>query len=301
MWSVVGIGVLAAWCVSVRPPPYRPQVRALVAALGPRRAFEPRLSGGFHYGPLDTTARSATDRLENSSELLVAAAALQRSDARPTHEGRQAVAAADLLLGRVDRAVERLESLARDAQGDASVQNDLAAAYLVRAASQSRPQDLPRALEAATLAVEGDPGAPESLYNHALALSSLNLHAGARAAWERYLGLVPSETGWDEAARQHLQALAQRSVTDVDRHRERLQAALDARDEKETVALVRESVEASRLDFEARLGDLSGEPRAVASLASLGRAFATVTGDSTIATVAEQAGGGGADTVALHR
>lgn len=294
--SLCAVCGLVGWRVALSRPPSG--VDALVEAMGSRRAFEPRLRGGFRHGPLAPPIRGTADPLRASAALLAAAAAIERDATEPTRASRQATAAADLLLGRVDSAITRLESVVADAPDDAAVQSDLAAAYLVRAATQGRPQDLPRALEAATLAVEWEPASPESLYNHALALTSLNLRGAARTAWERYLALAPAEAGWDTAAREYLAALPPRPLLDLARHRARLDGALSARLEPETLALVRESVEASRLDFEARLGRVTAED--AATLALLGRAFQSATGDATVSRVAEQVGSE-ARTVALHR
>ena len=111
-----------------------------------------------------------------------------------------------LVTGDIARAVPVLEEAVNRPNPDPKALNDLAAAYLVRAARGNQPQDLAKALAAADRAVKADSSLIEAWFNRADALDRLSLGAEARDAWEEYLSL-DGQSAWADEARLHLQRL----------------------------------------------------------------------------------------------
>jgi tetratricopeptide (TPR) repeat protein len=183
------------------------QMHRLVAAVGDTRYFEPRLSGGFRYGPLRTPSRGANDLSEANLQLLAAAADLQKQAQQdPTPENLNAWGAAQLLLRDYDGAIASLRD-AVSAAPSARAESDLAAALIARAASQRTSADLQVALDAASTALTRDSNSREALFNRAMALELLGLTEQATEAWRAYL--KSDATGaWADEARAHLQRLS---------------------------------------------------------------------------------------------
>lgn len=184
-----------------------PQLDALVAAVGSTRLVEPRLTGGFNYGPLTTTRSGQPMSLTASPDVRIAVAQIDRDTAtevNPVALRLQAVAA--LMIGNIDAAAVALEQAASLRPDDARVSSDLAAAYLVRHQRLGDASDLSKARAAATRAVELDATLAEAYFNRALVLERLGEVADARAAWQRYLE-IDSDSGWAEEARGRLQSL----------------------------------------------------------------------------------------------
>lgn len=189
----------------------RSDVAELVAAVGTERHFEPRLTGGFAYAvvtppPTVRSGEASEDRVP--ADVRIASLKLeQRLKANRTAANLRAYAAAQLVVGRSDKAVSSLEEAARMTPRDSRLQSDLAAAYLVRFTDKNNLEDVTRAVGAATEATEGDPKLREARFNLALALESLSLREEARKAWQAYLA-IDSSSPWAAEARQHLDALA---------------------------------------------------------------------------------------------
>jgi tetratricopeptide (TPR) repeat protein len=201
---VVAVGGGAMWR-RLRPvDPYREAVQPLVEAVGERRFFEPRLTGGFRFGPRQTPVRSSGAQPENW-ELFAAANQIrnqQRSHSTP--EARRALAAASLVVGSVDEAVSSLQEQARTRPTDAAVFTDLSAALLVRATDPKHSADVPAALDAANKALALEPTSAEALHNKALALESLGLSAEALQAWR---ALARGSDAWALEAERHARDL----------------------------------------------------------------------------------------------
>jgi tetratricopeptide (TPR) repeat protein len=96
-------------------------------------------------------------------------------------------AAIYLAGGDAGRAVAILAPLAATSE-DASLQNDLAAAYMAR----SHAGDAAHAFEAASKAIDIEASRPEAWFNLGLAAESLGLSQRAKEAWVRYLTLDSS-------------------------------------------------------------------------------------------------------------
>ena len=215
---VIGAGVLAAaaaialvvWTQPdllrrLRGQQVEPQLERLVSAVGKERYFEPRLTGGFAFGPLRSESRGQGSANENLA-LLAAAAELQKQ----AEGGRRAATLrgwgiAQLLLREYDAAVTTLRE-AIDVEPTAQAHSDLAAALLARADGQGSTADLPAALDAATSALRLDPRLAEAHYNRALALERLGLSDQAASAWRQYLE-VDAAGPWADDARARLSRL----------------------------------------------------------------------------------------------
>jgi tetratricopeptide (TPR) repeat protein len=181
---------------------------ALVAAVGNERIVEPRLTGGFAYGTLRGPVRSGESFVAHvSPDVRIAAARIEKEElGRKTPQALRMLGLAYLVTGDVVRAVRVLEEAVNQPDPDPKVLNDLAAAYLVRAARGNQPQDLAKALAAADRAVKADPRLLEAWFNRASALDRMSLGTEARDAWEEYLRL-DGQSAWADEARSHLQRL----------------------------------------------------------------------------------------------
>jgi tetratricopeptide (TPR) repeat protein len=190
--------------------PRRSELTELVAAVGTERTIEPRLTGGFAYGPLveHSVTRSGErggDRL--SPDLRIAALTLEkRLQGHREPSKLAAYAAGQLVTGQTDRAVSAFEEAARRVPKNARVQSDLSAAYLMRFKQNHELEDINRALTAATQAADLDPSLAEARFNLALILEALSRRDEAREAWETYLE-ADSTSPWAEEAQTHIRVL----------------------------------------------------------------------------------------------
>jgi hypothetical protein len=133
---VVGVGPIMLWRQATHVAPYSEAVRPLVEAVGERRFFEPRLTGGFKFGPTVASTRSAgTGPRSEAWAMLAVAGELRDRPAAASTGARASAAAAALFLGEVDRAVAEYSRLAMDEPTTADWPSNLAAALLVRASA----------------------------------------------------------------------------------------------------------------------------------------------------------------------
>lgn len=205
-FTVALVAATLAWRVYSRQqskPAASPQLASLVTAVGSRRAIEPRLTGGFSYGPLMSPTRSAAGVNEQPPDVRIAIAEIEKLETRERSPTALALlGVAYLSVGDAHRAVPVLEEAVSVPHGDARVRSDLAAAYLVRALDPDNAQDLPRALTAADLAAKADPTLVEARFNRALALERLHLTVEGRQAWQDYLQ-TDGTSAWASEARSH--------------------------------------------------------------------------------------------------
>lgn len=180
-------------------------LRALVAAVGTDRSFEPRLSGGFVYGPVRGPVRGVEDAPASPDVRIAVASIEKEATRRETPQHLHELGIAYLVTGDMPRAIVTLEDAA-NRTNSARGASDLAAAYLVRGVRENRPEDVSRALALATLAVRRDASLREARFNRAFALDRLSMFDDARQAWQEYLKL-DDESGWAAEARIHLQRL----------------------------------------------------------------------------------------------
>lgn len=208
---IVALGSLAPWRQAHPTDAYSDAVKPLVEAVGSRRLFEPRLSGGFRFGPL-LEPRRGLERSPGIWAIWEASERLKKSIGAPRSTiDRGALAAAQLLLGEADEAVLVLQAAVAgpsDSQADrALVLADLAAAYLVRATSKGTGADDLLAVETSRQALVIDPTRTEALYNLAIALERVGRGAEALEAWDRAIA-SERDPGWREEARRRRSALS---------------------------------------------------------------------------------------------
>jgi CHAT domain-containing protein len=243
---VAGLAAVAALTLTVQPlvmqwlRPSNRQLAELVAAVGTQRTFEPRLTGGFKYGPVRGPVRAGESVAQiQSPEVRIAAAKIeQEASVHRTPQALRSLGLAYLVTGDVNSAVPALEEAADQPTPGAQILSDLAAAYLIRATHNNHPQDLAKALTMADRAVKTDRMLAEAWFNRAYALEQLSLTPEARRAWQDYLK-VDDKSGWSDEARVHLRALGAmpQSRGTVDNQRE-IDAAARRRDVGAVRALV---------------------------------------------------------------
>jgi cellulose synthase operon protein C len=182
----------------------RSEVAELVAAVGPSRLMEPRLTGGFRYGPLTPVFRAADSAAPAAAAVRVAAAKIESAARRDrTPAAKTAFAAAELVVGRVDSAISLLDAVVSQVENDPGPWNDLAAALLVRALRTGDARSAERALEAADRALGLAPSMPEALFNRALALEAIGREQDAHGAWTAYLTADP-DSPWAADVRRRI-------------------------------------------------------------------------------------------------
>jgi CHAT domain-containing protein len=194
-----------------RTPAERPELRALVAAVGQTRAVEGRLTGGFAWAPVEDSRRGPGSS-PSSRPVSVQLAAVRLSEQSSDQSAARLADRASglLVLGQTDDAIETLEEAVELPGVQAAHWSDLAAARLERFRRDDRTIDLPRALDAIERAIATDP-LPEALFNRALILEHLNLLTPAKEAWLRYLD-VDAASPWAAEARSRREDLDRRSA-----------------------------------------------------------------------------------------
>jgi Flp pilus assembly protein TadD len=214
--------VLAVWLMRSGPlgqPGVRPELEELVAAVAsePTRPVLGRLTGGFAHAAAPSPTRGitrgdptrgATGR-EISAEVTIAAANIEKqADADASPRNRAALGTAFLVVGFIDRAVTALEAVAQADPRNASVQSDLAAAYIARANEQGRADDLASAVTAADRAIREQPALDEAWFNRALALELSGRGDEATRAWQEAVE-HQRDPAWRDDARARLETLKQ--------------------------------------------------------------------------------------------
>jgi tetratricopeptide (TPR) repeat protein len=238
IWLMVGTGWLGRSLPSTSP-----ELQALVAAVGPDRTIEPRLTGGFMYGPVRGAVRAGEPSVATAPpDVRIAAARIEKEvGAHRTPDTLRSLGIAYLVTGDTTRAVPVLEEAADASSSDARILSDLSAAYLVRATHNNQPQDFARALSSAERAATFDPHVAEAWFNRALALEALSLRDQARDAWQKFL-TVDSTSGWADEARSHLKALTDSSsLRTIDEERLEVDTAVRAQNPAVVADFVRNS------------------------------------------------------------
>lgn len=194
------------WVPGMRRSPVTPELAELVAAVGEMRPIEPRLTGGFQYGPYRGPVRGEFKR-EASPDVRIAAARIERAVANnPSAETLHALGVGQIVLGELDAAISTLERAVSESADNARIQSDLAAAYLARAARTSRAEDYTKGLSASELATKADEKLLEAWFNRALAYEGLAKREEARRSWLEYLR-VDESSQWAGDAKSRLAAL----------------------------------------------------------------------------------------------
>jgi tetratricopeptide (TPR) repeat protein len=210
VWSsVAGLAAAAAFVLAaIGPwrPSQPPELRSLVAAVGTARTFEPRLTGGFAYGPV-SVVRSGSGVPNVSPDVELAAASIEKEAlAHRTPDTVHALGISYLVLGDITRAVPALEEAADRSGADGRTLSDLSAAYLVRAGRSGQAQDVAKALALADRAVKANPKLAEAWFNRAYAMERMLLRAEALEAWQDYLK-IDRDSPWAAEANAHIRSL----------------------------------------------------------------------------------------------
>jgi tetratricopeptide (TPR) repeat protein len=179
---------------------------ALIAAVAEQRTFEPRLSGGFRYAPVQGVTRSGDPRgLRLTPDVTIATARISQLAEHDNSVDAQALLGGALLVaGDLDGAIKALEAARSRDPRRASILSDLSAAYYVRAERTGRTDDYTHALDTAKQAIALDPSLLEARFNLALATERTQPAAEARQAWEAYLQQDSGSRWAAEDARRHL-------------------------------------------------------------------------------------------------
>lgn len=214
---VVALGAVAMW-QKLRPAdPHSAAVRPLVEAVGKRRFFDARLTGGFEYGERISPKRGGSEGSPASRgpaaedwQILAAIAKLRQVIGTPSDPAeRAALASAHLVLGETDEARRLIEAaLEGTPDGDparAGLLSDLAATYLI-ASPADASENFQRALDAATRALALEPALREGLFNRALALEGLRRRAEAIQAWSEFQA-GERDAAWRDEATRHIESL----------------------------------------------------------------------------------------------
>jgi tetratricopeptide (TPR) repeat protein len=219
-----GLGVAAAITLAVRIAPQgrlfgpggvRPEFQALVAAVAgdPTRPVEGRVTGGFAYAPPPSPTRAPIrTRTENLGLLAAVEARKSAAAADPSGENLHALGVAQLLLGQHDAALETFSKAIPLLPRSASLQSDIASAYLARVSTGLNREDGEKAMAAADAALALEPHFLPALFNRALAAEQIASPALAAAAWSAFIG-AEADSAWKDEAQRHLLALLPRSAS----------------------------------------------------------------------------------------
>ena len=209
--AAAGLAAAAALVIAVRVIPSSsqrdPALGRLVAAVGSERLMEPRVTGGFAYGPI-RAVRSSNSIVSLSPDVRIEAARIEKDTAsQRSADALHTRGVAALVVGEIDQAVTALETALAQRPSDAEVLNDLAAAYLVRATRNNDQSDVSKALALLNRAIEANRVLPEARFNRAYALDRLAMTSEARDGWQDYL-TIDNRSAWADEARLRLRALS---------------------------------------------------------------------------------------------
>jgi len=180
---------------------------AKASALGRFRPVEARLTE-FPYRKLSTARGNGRER-DASPEVLAVGSEIERAATeQPTAEHLHALGALNVLRGRLDGAIDALESAVRLDGRNHAYRADLAAAYLARAAENgTNGSDYASACEELSrLRLKEKSAEPAVLFNLALAFAGLRNRVAEQRTWTDYLAL-DSQSHWADEARRHLATL----------------------------------------------------------------------------------------------
>jgi tetratricopeptide (TPR) repeat protein len=198
----------------------RGDMSRLIALTRTDRIIEPRLSGGFAWAPYRGPARATVDRgdVDRMKVVGVAGEAADRARRDLSSDVQQTAGVAMLLAQRPEDAVAHLRRAAEQSPKDAGVWSDLAAAQLVAGTQLGQASLYSEALASADQALRIDAASSGALFNRALILERLGLHAAAAAAWDRYLRIDPSSP-WANEARAHRSRVPATDINIDERYR----------------------------------------------------------------------------------
>lgn len=282
---------------------YTSDLRNLASSVGPVRPSPGRITGGFEYARWQVSAsRTAAKAGEAPPWLLPRGRGslvsgerirLHAASARPTPEALAADGLRQLIGGRPDPAITRLQdALSNAPAGDGRFDADLAAALLTRGERLGDPADFARALEHAERSIESHAVPAEAHFTRAVALEMFGLYREATEEWEVYLSL-DADSPWGAEAGERLAALRSRTVPRPDTSaREELLLAVSASDADAVRRIVANHRQEARELAEEELltnwaerrasGDRGGADLALAAAREIGEVLASFGGDTML-------------------
>jgi len=171
------------------------------------RPTETRISG-FDYAPFMVT-RGETEELEKLKIRRIEKSVLEAVEKNPSAENLHAYGVFNLTQKRFADAIDALEKSVKADANNAKYRNDLGAALLEFAGTDKtgKIENLARANEAFSKALEIDPAFSEARFNKSLTLQKLDLTQQAKESWEIYLQ-KDSASKWADEARKNLEKLS---------------------------------------------------------------------------------------------
>ncbi len=178
------------------------------------RLLQARVTGGFAYqqyvavrGPGDSVV-DESQRAALLSDLNQEVTTHQKGGAAARHNlGRLF-----MLRGELDLAEQQFLQALKERPRDARLLADLGALYYERSLKEEdeNREQLEKAIERVSNAIEIDPKLPEAWFNRALCYERMNLFLQAESDWKQYLDL-DGGSAWAEEAREHLDKLRERA------------------------------------------------------------------------------------------
>ena len=213
---VIGLGV-GIWRMFFYQSEVSKGTAALAYAYRDQRPLEARISG-FNYARASTTrgGEAEVDRTaRNLAEGVLLEAVLKHPNAATHH------AAGRLYLAekKFDEAIKQFEEALKEDPNNAQIHGDLGAALLERtkvAQADGKAEELGKALQQLSIALELDPSLSEALFNRALCLDAMMAYGEAKEAWNKYLE-SDSISQWADEARRRLQGLEEQKKQSSDK------------------------------------------------------------------------------------
>ncbi len=209
-FAVLLIAILTVTWFALRSPAGDPLAQ-LKSVYQTERPVEPRISD-FFYAPAGPTTRGAATPgdADNNKLRLIETRLLEAVLNSPTAENYRALGVFRLTQKEFAEAIKNLSKAVELDDKTAKFHNDLGAAYLAAAentAADKKIEQLARANEEFSKAVDLDPQFLEALFNRSLTLQKMaNLPNQAKDSWNLYLQKDPASK-WADEARAHLAEL----------------------------------------------------------------------------------------------
>jgi CHAT domain-containing protein len=206
-FAVLLVGVFAlTWFVLNRQN--TDEIADLKSIYNKERPTETRLSE-FDYAPLVVTRGAAEEREKNKLRI-IENNLLTAVEKNPTAQTHHALGIFYLTQRKFSEAIPELEKAVKLNEKDARIRNDLGSAYFEFAksgAKERKLENLARANEEFSKAIEFNRDFLPALFNKALCLQELDLPQQAKEAWGKYLE-KDTNSKWSEEARKNLEKIS---------------------------------------------------------------------------------------------
>jgi CHAT domain-containing protein len=206
IFTVLLVGMFAlAWFVLSRQT--TDEIAELRNIYKQERPTESRLSE-FDYAPLIVT-RGETEEREKNRLRRIENSLLDAVEKNPSAENRHALGVFYLTQRKFDDAIKELEKASKTEEKNAKILNDLGSAYFEFAkngAKERKIENLAKANEKLTKAIDTNPDWLAAIFNKALILQELGLPQQAKETWQKYLE-KDANSKWAEEARKNLEKI----------------------------------------------------------------------------------------------